>query len=167
MPGITIDIIDALLHPSLGRNAEETFKAIALPVRVHGLFEVLSSLSPQDVSRFMLACVLIRRDISSLGVYVMKNSEHGPDVTKLLEIMLPNLLNMMDSTGIDSQVHRLLGHVVAEVCSVLSLLDFDLASSSVSIVWDKIADPVSIPSCEHFVHTCLWLATSLMSSTCI
>lgn len=143
MSGISVELIDALLQPNHDRSAEKTFKSISLPDRVNGLFHLISSLSLQDVPRSMLTCVLLRRDISSLGEYSIKNADQGMDITKMLGIFISPLLNIMYSSGVDTQVQRLLGHVIAEICSVLSLLDAQLASNSVSLVLDKIADMVS------------------------
>lgn len=143
MAQISIGLIDALLQPSHDRSAEETFKSISLPERVNGLFHLLSSLSLQDVSRSMLTCVLLRRDISSLGEYTMKHMDQGVEITKMLGIFIAPLLNIMHTSGMDAHAQRLIGHVIAEVCSVLSLLDPQLASNSVSIVLDKIADGCS------------------------
>jgi hypothetical protein len=151
MAQISIGLIDALLQPSHDRSAEETFKSISLPERVNGLFHLLSSLSLQDVSRSMLICVLLRRDISSLGEYTMKRMDQGVEITKMLAIFIAPLLNIMHTSGMDAHVQRLLGHVIAEVCSVLSLLDPQLASNSVSIVLDKIADGVS-DRCGRWQH---------------
>jgi hypothetical protein len=146
MSGISVELIDALLQPNHDRSAEQIFKAISLPVRINGLINLLPTLSLQDVSRSMLVCVLLRRDISSLGEYTMKHMDQGMDITKMLGLFISPLLNMMYTSGVDAQVQRLLGHVIAEVCSVLSLLDAQLASNSVSIVLDKIADGVSSQS---------------------
>jgi hypothetical protein len=95
MTAITVELIDALLNPSKGRTAEDQFKYINLPTRVHGLFSLLiHTISPQDVPRCMLACVLLRRDISSLGAYtcVQGHIDQAREIAAMLGAMVDPLL---------------------------------------------------------------------------
>ena len=151
MTAITVELIDALLNPSKGRTAEDQFKSINLPTRVHGLFSLLiHTISPQDVPRCMLACVLLRRDISSLGAYtcVQGHIDQAREIAAMLGAMVDPLLaflgQMYQDQDQDAQTRRQLGFVVAEVCSTLSLLDDDLAQASVNNVLNSISSSCSM-----------------------
>lgn len=148
MTVITVELIDSLLNPSQGRSAEDQFKSINLPTRVHGLFSILiHTISPQDVPRCMLACVLLRRDIASLGAFTCMQG-HGDmarEIVAMLGAMVDPLLAYLGQIHQDKDVQtkRQLVFVIAEVCSTLSLLDDELARSSINNVLNSISSAVS------------------------
>lgn len=132
MNTITLELLDALLNPSEGRSGEEHFSSIILPSRVHGLFSLLiNTISPQDAARSMLACVLLRRDISSLGVYTFAqgHEDQAADIVSMLGGMVDPLLNIL---GQNAHTSRLIGFVIAEVCAALSLMDTNKALMAVN-----------------------------------
>jgi hypothetical protein len=154
MAAITVELLDALLNPVDGRAAEGQFQSIPLPTRVHDLFTLLiHTIAPQqNIPRCMLACVLLRRDISSLGGYacVQQQQQVVGEVVAMLGAMVDPLLGVAGLGQVDPEkekdpnapTRRQLGFVVAEVCATLSLLDDGLAQASVQSV-QKVLNCIS------------------------
>ena len=153
---ITAELLDALLNPSLGRNAEQQFKAIILPSRIHGLFSILQSLQCDNAnagecisdSRSMLACVLLRRDVSAIGGYVSKQPNEANEILSMLTGMVQPLLGffqvLCEQNQSQSQVQRQIGFVIAELCSALSLLTEEAAATAATLVLNTIGQACSM-----------------------
>lgn len=165
MTQITTELIDALLSPAANPNAETQFKSIPLATRVKSLVAILQhlqslttlqslspSLSNSNVARFMLIAVLLRRDVSSLGGYSIKNVKLNSEweIVRMLGEMMKPLLDIFDTgTGTGNHddgmggVRRQIGFVIAEVCSSLSVMEDGIAVDVMNVVLDRIAHGVS------------------------
>ncbi len=179
MTGITIQLIDALLNPSQDRSAETHYQSIILPSRVLGLFSLLSqsefqtqpNIDANDVARCMLTCVLLRRDISCLGGYAIQNSHQIHEIVQMLAGMVNPMLEClscqldMNSGSTDATndkkiapIKRQIRFVMAEVCSILSLMDEAKAKEAVNATLSNINEMVCRYSLIHdCIHTCLKL----------
>ena len=162
MTDLTESLLDSLLNPGIGRNAEQQFKAITLPSRIHGLFSLLqSSLLNANVnanhananananaSRTMLACVLLRRDISSIAGHVSQHvhtqmQPNENDIIAMLNGMVQPLLDFFQQP-LQSPVQRQLGFIIAELCSALSILDENAAITTATLVLHTIGHACSM-----------------------
>jgi hypothetical protein len=156
---INNQLLDDLMNPNTasGREAEARFKAIELPTRIKSLMDVfhqslaLLTLSPsmsenhsQSFSpTLLLACVLLRRDISSLGTWVwlqavvQEGQKDFSGAQNLCHDMLSLMSNIVDclleyfvhlGQGAHAGHHhfqrrdvralqRHIGQVIAEACS--------------------------------------------------
>ncbi len=169
MTGITIQLIDALLNPSQDRSAETHYQSILLPSRVLGLFSLLSqsefqtqpNIDANDVARCMLTCVLLRRDIACLGGYAIQNAHQIHEIVQMMTGMLMPLLQSLSSptdsanTTNDKKVapiKRQIRFVLAEVCSILSLMDETKAKEAVNEIFRSISNVVSRTSSFVITH---------------
>eukprot|EP00554_Chaetoceros_debilis_P008282 CAMPEP_0194100128 /NCGR_PEP_ID=MMETSP0150-20130528/1111_1 /TAXON_ID=122233 /ORGANISM="Chaetoceros debilis, Strain MM31A-1" /LENGTH=1242 /DNA_ID=CAMNT_0038786455 /DNA_START=30 /DNA_END=3758 /DNA_ORIENTATION=- len=150
MESIQIELIDALLCPSKDRAAESHFASLNLPSRVHGLFLLLpqcQTTHAHNAARCMLICVLLRRDISALGGYCIQNREQAKEIVQMVEAILAPLLGLLD--GPEAAVNRQISFVIAEVCSILSLMDDIRGKDAARAILISISDACSkahIPS---------------------
>ena len=187
MTEITIELIDALLSPTTNANAESQYQSIPVPNRIQSLLTFLHqsllsssiSLSYNDISRYMLAAVLLRRDVASLGGYNIKNVKlHSEwEVVRILGETITPLLNLFDaccsngnsnsnsnsntatttrpisrhSGSADSLkgVKRQIGFVIAQVCSTLTVMEDEISVHVMNLVLEKIAHGVSTVSYCH------------------
>ena len=143
MSSVSLELIDQLLSPSQNRDAEQHFKAIVLPSRIHGLFTLLSSLmasNQEEHPRCMLASVLLRRDLSSLGGFMMTkaNQDAVPlnDVLSMLSSMVQPLMAFFQQA--QKQAQRRISFIIAELCSALSLLNQEAAITASNTILSAI-----------------------------
>lgn len=109
---ITVELLDALLSSGPSRQqAEAHFQSQPLVERIQGLLNVLYSPGIQE-GHLHLATVLLRRDISSLGL-----QQTPPDL--LQNLVQPLLLLFEKLTS--ALCRRQVGFCLAEVCNSLSL----------------------------------------------
>jgi hypothetical protein len=109
---ITVDLLDALLSSGPSRQpAEVYFQSQPLVERIQGVFNVLFLPDIQQ-GQLLMATVLLRRDISSLGM-----QETSPELLQKLVEPLLQLFEKLSSASCRRQV----GYCLAEVCNSLSL----------------------------------------------
>jgi hypothetical protein len=109
---ITVELLDALLSSGPSRQqAEAHFQSQPLVERIQGLLNVLFSPDIQE-GQLHLATVLLRRDISSLGL-----QQSSPD---LLQKLVQPLLLLFEKLS-SALCRRQVGFCLAEVCNSLSL----------------------------------------------
>lgn len=166
---VSIELIDALLSPTTNPNAESQYKSIAIPIRVQSLLSIIEQTLFQQkqqeqqqhnnathIPRLMLSSVLLRREISSLGSYTLKNSvklNSEWEIVRMLGESIKPLLAIFDTICIHNHtfndsslnnVRRQIGFVIAQVCSTLSIMDDGISVDVMNAVLDKIAHGVSI-----------------------
>lgn len=155
MSEITAELIDALLSPAANPNAESQYKAIPVPTRVQSLLAILQqcivSQAPNTttIPRLMLTAVLLRRDVSSLGGYSIKNVKLNSEweIVRMLGENVKPLLDIFDVCNRDTAmngVRRQVGFVIAEVCSSLSVMEDSIAIDVMNVVLNRIASGVSL-----------------------
>jgi hypothetical protein len=109
---ITVELLDALLSSGPSRQqAEAHFESQSLLERIQGLLNVLFSPDIQE-RHLHLATVLLRRDISNLGM-----QRTSPE---LLQKMVEPLLQLFEKLS-SASCRRQVGYCLAEVCNSLSL----------------------------------------------
>jgi hypothetical protein len=109
---ITVELLDALISPGPSRQqAEVHFQSIPLVERVQGLLNVLF-LPNIEEGHVLMATVLLRRDIASLGVQQTS--------TVLLKSLVEPLLQLFQKLA-SASCRRQVGYCLAEVCCSLSL----------------------------------------------
>ena len=160
MSEITIELIDALLSPAANPNAESQFKSIPVPTRVQSLLVILQQCLPSqssttaqpqantNIPRLMLTAVLLRRDVSSLGGYSIKNVKLNSEweIVRMLGETVKPLLDIFDLCNRDEAMHgirRQIGFVIAEVCSSLSVMEDGIAVDVMNVVLNRSANGVS------------------------
>lgn len=108
----------------------------------------------------MLISVLLRRNVSSLGSYSVKNVKLKSEweVVRLLGEMISPLLNIfVNVCGVGSgenklplskisgihNIQRQIGFIIAEVCASLSVMEESISIDVMNIVLDQISHGVS------------------------
>ncbi|KAL7537732.1 hypothetical protein ACHAXR_008907 [Thalassiosira sp. AJA248-18] len=122
---VTNNLLDSMLTPTPGQPAEALYHSIPLPNRVRELTSLLHQLSSScdnnNAGRSMLAAVLLRRDIGSLGGNeTMTGLSSSQSVAIMGDIAEP-LLSLFSSSSQTTQ-RRQIGHCIAELCSSLSVV---------------------------------------------
>lgn len=154
MSEVKAELIDALLSPAANPNAESQYKSIPVPARVQSLLAILQqcllSQAPNTthIPRLMLTAVLLRRDVSSLGGYSIKNVKLNSEweIVRMLGETVKPLLDFFDVCNRDNAmngVRRQVGFVIAEVCSSLSVMEDDIAVDVMNVVLNRIANGCS------------------------
>ena len=154
---LTLEVLDALLSPTQNAKAEEYYQSIPLVHRMSSLVQLLPNLlqDPNQngyVAQSMLACVLLRRNIQSLGGMIACNDpvEGVESVQKVVEICkhvvdtvlaLWSALETSNSTM--KPIRRQMAFVVAEIVSTLLLTEENSSVAVVNLVLEKIAPAVS------------------------
>jgi hypothetical protein len=109
---ITVELLDALLSSGPSRQqAEAHFQSHPLVERIQGLLNVLFSPDVQE-GHVHLATVLLRRDLSTLGM-----QQTSPELLKKSVEPLQQLFEKLSSASCRRQV----GFCLVEVCNSLSL----------------------------------------------
>ncbi len=164
MSQITIELIDSLLSPTTNPNAESQYKSFPIPIRIQSLLSILqhsllqqqqqSSSTSYNIPRLMLTSVLLRREVSSFGNYNIKNVKMTSEweIVRILGEMINPLLEIFHVCG-DTRsqrnndelknVRRMIGYVIAQVCSSLSVMEEGISVDVMNVVLDTIAHGVS------------------------
>mmetsp|Transcript_12489 Transcript_12489/g.17847 ORF Transcript_12489/g.17847 Transcript_12489/m.17847 type:complete len:186 (+) Transcript_12489:100-657(+) len=135
------EILEALLCPdgNIRSLAEAKYEETPLTSRVLWLMSLVTgrSESDSDDSKIYflnlsnagarMCCVLLRREVRTVGGCVRNSTvEEVSESIDMLRSILGPLLDAWQEPNVSSQdsgVTRLIGHVIAEVCSSLSLLE--------------------------------------------
>ena len=143
---ITLEILDALLSPTNRSEAERHFNSVPLIERASSLISLLLSLPHDDVEnvgRMMLAAVLLRRDISSIGGLGLNPTTERNGLVSLLRGMAEPLMEFFVKVC-DGGIRRQICHVVAELCLSLSLLEEDGGKAVMKGVLGRVGPGVSL-----------------------
>ena len=166
---VSIAILDAMLTPTPGNNAETLYQSIPLPNRVRELTSLLNQLctttatttndnagtNNNNAGRAMLTAVLLRRDISSLaGNSTMTGLTKDQAVGVMGEVAEP-LLSLFASSSSSSftTAKRQIGHVIAELCGSLSVVSESHGREWMRSVLGRLEHGVSCVPCFIVYHT--------------
>jgi hypothetical protein len=133
---ITTELLDALLSSGPSRKeAEVTFNSLDLTNRIQGLVSTLSCTS--NNSHILIASVLLRRDIATLGGQALEQ-KLSPNVARdlLLNVVAP-LLNLFQSLPF-APCRRQVGYCLSEVICSLSLLFEQEAQTTLESILNTI-----------------------------
>ena len=146
---VTLDLLDALLSPTDRASAELIYHSLPLISRASSILSILISFPPHcntNTGRIMLASVLLRRDIATMGGTI-DNSVHLSEKKSYAKLLTEMVDPMMDLFGkANDGTRRFLGHVVAEICLSLSVLDEsneNLSEKVIREIIDRIGPGVS------------------------
>lgn len=169
MAELTLELLDALLSPTQNAKAEEYYQSIPLIRRISSLVQLLQGLqltTPQDStngsssfqSQSMLACVLLRRNIQSLGGAIAINDtvavEGLANVGQAVDLckgVVEALLTMWGQGTWNKPVKRQMGFVLAEATSTLLLMDEGTSGDVVNLILGNIA-----PAVSHYFCLFVW-----------
>ena len=117
---ITAELLDALLSSGPSRKeAEAHFHTLDLTNRIQGLVSTLSGTANQ--SHILIASVLLRRDIATLGGQALEQKINPSVARDLLVNLVAPLLNLFQSLP-SAPCRRQVGYCLTEVICSLSLL---------------------------------------------
>jgi hypothetical protein len=152
---INESLLDALLSRlSSGDryNAEYLYQAVPLDQRVPAFMALLFHIyrcQPMDEGRFLLAAILLRRDISKLGAVARRMEDSKSNVVTLLQ-------NYVDSTmQLIYLVHQhnlqlQLVYLLAEFCSSLDFIDESIGKWTIQKLLDNLMGSTAVRTCIGF-----------------
>lgn len=137
---ITTELLDALLSSGPSRQeAEAHFNSLELVDRIQGLISVLSSLTKPD--HILIASVLLRRDISTLGGQALEQQIPPDSALQLLKNLAEPLLQLFQSLP-SAPCRRQVGYCLCEVICSLSLLSEQESQKTLQAILTTIGPSV-------------------------
>lgn len=139
---ITAQLLDGLLSPTHRQQAEFHLESMSVVDRAQGLLAILPQLHLHLhlEGQILLAAVLLRRQVTLLGEQVILNQLKVRQVSSLLRGMVDPLLVLFVGR---STARRQVGHVLAELCSTMSLLSEPDSHLVLNQILEQIAPAVS------------------------
>ena len=132
MSAVTIPLLDSMLTPTPGQPAETLYRSIPLSNRVRELANLLTQLysnaggvnDSTNEARSMLAAVLLRREISTLGGNESMTGIPTSNCIALMGEIAEPLMSLftLDNNSSINQSRRQIGHCIAELCCSLSVV---------------------------------------------
>ena len=134
---VTIELLDCMLTPTPGHPAEALYQSVPLSNRVRQLTALLAQLytctnadaaiAANNAGRSMLAAVLLRRDIGTLGGSEAMTGLPQNETIQLLGEVAEPLMSLFSQEGgarqqQQQQSRRQIGHCIAELCGSLSVV---------------------------------------------
>lgn len=143
---ITVELLDSMLAPSPGNPAEAHYRTIPLDSRVRELTRLLDQLYNNNAAnsgRLMLAAVLLRREVETLGG---KQQLTGLDPSSAVSLMgeIANPLMQLFLQKEMTQSRRQIGHIIAELSSSLSLVSAKDGQEWMKTILNHIRPGVSV-----------------------
>ena len=147
---ITVELLDDLLSPgspahdgySSRERAEAHLKSLSVTDRSKALMNIFAVVSNE--SQFLLASVLLRRDIAKLGGEVLVNRLPSEQCVSILNDMVRPLLTIIQRQDIATKCRQQVGYCLAELCSSLSLLSAHDSDAATRLIIESIGPSVSI-----------------------
>ena len=163
MSAVTIPLLDSMLTPTPGQPAETLYRSIPLSNRVRELTTLLTQLynsnnnaggtvnDSNNEGRSMLAAVLLRREISTLGGNESMTGIPTSNCIALMGEIAEPLMSLftLDNSSVN-QSRRQIGHCIAELCCSLSVVSPNDGREWMKSVLGRLEPGVSY--CIHMHH---------------
>jgi hypothetical protein len=136
---ITSQLLEGLLSPTHRQQAERHLELMSIVDKAKGLIAILPQLV--QVDQVMLTAILLRRQVALLGEQVFLRKVLVSQASLLLQDMVDPLLLFFGD--INNTARRQIGHVLAELCSTLSVLSLNESQVVLNKILERIAPTVS------------------------
>lgn len=143
---ITIELLDSMLAPSPGNPAEAHYRTIPIESKVRELTNLLTQLdggNATNAGRCMLAAVLLRREVETLGGKQQLTGLAPSSAVSLMGQIANPLMSLFLQKEV-TQSRRQIGHIIAELSSSLSLVSVEDGKEWTKTVLNHIRTGVSI-----------------------
>lgn len=145
---ISVELLDALLSSGPSRQeAEAHFNALSLTDRIEGLVAVLSTAT--QTNRILIASVLLRRDVATLGGKALEQQVPAQSALGLLQKLVEPLLHLFQSLP-PALCRRSIGYCLTEVICSLSLLSLDDSITALQAILTTIGPSVRYQNFKGF-----------------